>query len=103
MPELTFTDERDARRARRALIDQGRAVTLLAHDPDRDLYVFDLTEAATRTRGATMTDPDRDRLIASMLANSGDSAEDIAAELEMDVKDVRDAARRGARTRSWND
>lgn len=39
--ELTFTQESDAHAARRAMIDQGRRVSLVALDPSRDLYVFD--------------------------------------------------------------
>jgi hypothetical protein len=33
----------------------------------------------------------------------GDSAEAVAAELELDVEYVRAAARRGSRQRTWND
>lgn len=40
--EKTFEREEDARAARRTLIDEGRRVSLLAMDPSRDLYVFDL-------------------------------------------------------------
>lgn len=40
--EQTFTTEHAARSARRDLINAGHTVSLLALDPTRDLYVFDL-------------------------------------------------------------
>lgn len=39
--EMTFTQERDAHAARRAMIREGHKVSLVALDPSRDLYVFD--------------------------------------------------------------
>lgn len=40
--ELTFNTEDAARSARRNLIVEGHRVSLMALDPSRDLYVFDL-------------------------------------------------------------
>ena len=40
--EMTFTTEDQARTTRREYIDKGFRVSLLALDPARDLYVFDL-------------------------------------------------------------
>lgn len=40
--EMTFTSEDTARTARREHIDAGHRVSLLALDPARNLYVFDL-------------------------------------------------------------
>lgn len=40
--EKTFRTEDDARTVRRTLIDQGRQVSLIALDPARDMYVFDV-------------------------------------------------------------
>lgn len=40
--EQTFTTEHAARSARRDLINTGHRVSLLALDPSRNLYVFDL-------------------------------------------------------------
>lgn len=46
---------------------------------------------------------DTDRLIASVVANSGRTLQDIADELEMTVEEVRAAALRGSKLRTWND
>lgn len=40
--EHTFEDEREANKSRRALIDNGNEVTLIAFDPARDVFAFDL-------------------------------------------------------------
>lgn len=41
MSEHNFSDESEARTARRQMIDLGIPVSLLAFDPSRDLYGFD--------------------------------------------------------------
>lgn len=41
MSECSYPTEEAARRARRTLISQGAAVSLIAFDPARNLYVFD--------------------------------------------------------------
>lgn len=43
--EKAFKSELAAKSARRELINEGRAVSLIALDPGRDLYVFDLIDA----------------------------------------------------------
>ncbi len=40
--EMTFKTEDEARITRRDLIETGHRVSLMALDPARDLYVFDL-------------------------------------------------------------
>jgi hypothetical protein len=40
--EFTHSTEQAAHAVRRSLIDQGRKVSLVAFDPSRNLYVFDL-------------------------------------------------------------
>lgn len=42
MNEQTFTSETQARVARRTHINKGRSVSLIAYDPSRELYVFDI-------------------------------------------------------------
>jgi hypothetical protein len=40
--EKTFKNETAAHTARRSLIGKGVAVSLIAYDPSRDLFVFDV-------------------------------------------------------------
>ena len=40
--EKTYRHEEEARDARRTLINSGQEVSLIAYDPARDLYAFDL-------------------------------------------------------------
>lgn len=40
--EITWKNEEFAHRHRRELIDSGHSVSLIAFDPSRNLYVFDL-------------------------------------------------------------
>lgn len=40
--EYGYQSEAFARQKRRALINQGKVVSLLSFDPSRDLYVFDV-------------------------------------------------------------
>ena len=42
--EHTHRNEADARDARRAFINSGRSVSLLAYDSNRDVYVFDVID-----------------------------------------------------------
>jgi hypothetical protein len=42
MTEHTYASESAAHDARRQYIDAGRAVSLVAYDPARDAYVFDV-------------------------------------------------------------
>lgn len=37
----TYRTEADAHRVRRAMIQQGKRVSLIAYDPSRGVYVFD--------------------------------------------------------------
>jgi len=43
MQEFTFTTEREAVMAQRGFISRGVTVSLIAYDPERDVYVFDAT------------------------------------------------------------
>lgn len=43
MTESTHSTEQDAKAVRREFSRQGREVSLIAYDPARDLYVFDVT------------------------------------------------------------
>ncbi len=40
--EKTFQNEAEAHRVRRQYINSGRMVSLIAYDPSRNVYVFDL-------------------------------------------------------------
>ena len=40
--EQTYTDESKAHRVRRGYINLGYNVSLIAYDPSRDAYVFDV-------------------------------------------------------------
>lgn len=42
MSEYTFTSERQAHDARRKYINAGRPVSLIAFDPSRNVYTFDV-------------------------------------------------------------
>lgn len=42
--ELQFDTDKTARDTRRDFINQGRQVSLLSFDPDRDKYIFDLLD-----------------------------------------------------------
>lgn len=49
MAEYTSKIEDKLRGYRRALIDQGKQVSLIAYDPARELYVFNTIEDFTGT------------------------------------------------------
>ncbi len=42
MREYTYVNESDARADRRAWIESGKSVSLIAYDPSRDRYTFDV-------------------------------------------------------------
>ena len=44
MREYMYTREEDARRQRRDFIDSGHSVSLLAFDPRRNKFVFDVLD-----------------------------------------------------------
>ena len=44
MTEQTYTNEATARTERRTLINRGKAVSLIAFDPERNVYVFDVED-----------------------------------------------------------
>jgi len=50
--EMTFITQTAAKSARRECIDAGRSVSLLAFDPTRDVYAFDVIEEGCLTCGA---------------------------------------------------
>lgn len=74
MTEYTYAVEAHAKAARRALIDQGATVSLVALDPARDRYVFD---AATRE-----PDDARPYVIETWMGNRVFPAETFATFLE---------------------
>ena len=44
MAEFTYTNEGEAKRIRRMFIDRGRRTSLIAFDPAREVFAFDVEE-----------------------------------------------------------
>lgn len=54
--EYRYTTEAAAHTTRRQLIDQGATVSMIAHDPARDLYVFNASKPRRATSSANRPD-----------------------------------------------